>query len=64
MSFQHEEYRNCYVGNIRRGDAEMGRDCYIYATLFSESGKILIMADIDYITKCLHERMPDHESKS
>lgn len=54
-----EEYRGCYISDIKRGDSEKNRGCYIYASLYSKNGELLVSADIDYIAHILHERMPD-----
>lgn len=56
---EKEKYRGCYIKDIRRGDKEKGRNCYVYASLYSQDGELLIMATLDYILEALHERMPN-----
>lgn len=54
----------CTITNIRRGKVDpkrphtKGRDKIIYAELRSAAGELIISADVDYIAKALHERIP------
>lgn len=55
------EYKNCIIKNIHRGKKEDGRDIYIYASLYSESGQLLISATLDYIVEMLENRLPEEK---
>lgn len=57
-------YEGCFIKNIHRGKVDpnkphtAGRDKIIYACLYNDKGELLISADIDYIARALHKRVP------
>jgi len=41
--------KECVIKNIYRGEA--GGSCYVYASLYSPEGELLISATLDYINE-------------
>jgi len=57
-----DEYAKYTIQNIRRGKKEQGRDHIIYASLYDETGSLVIYdevisATLDYITEKLQKEL-------